>query len=229
MSENTPTPSSARPPKQTRTGLKSTGTRKAASKSNRSRAREFALQALYQHLVGGNDATAIDAFTRDLAGFHKADSAHYDALLHGCIEHAASMDALITPLLDRKMAEISPIEHATMWIGVYEFQNCLDVPWRVVLNECIELAKEFGGTDGHKYVNAVLNGLAPNCAPWKWRPTRPQARALPDPATAPLPPCPLNRSGLVSFLSTPSRHHVHKGPGRGRMPFHEVFHARRAH
>jgi 6,7-dimethyl-8-ribityllumazine synthase len=73
-------------------------------------------------------------------------------LLHGCIEHGADLDALITPLLDRKMAEISPIEHGTMWIGVYEFQHCLDVPWRVVLNECIELAKEFGGTDGHKYV-----------------------------------------------------------------------------
>jgi len=82
-------------------------------------------------------------------------------VLHGCINTAAELDALITPLLDRKMAEISPIEHATMWIGVYEFQHCLDVPWRVVLNECIELAKEFGGTDGHKYVNAVLNGLAP--------------------------------------------------------------------
>ena len=135
--------------------------RKAASKSNRSRAREFALQALYQHLVGGNAPEAIDAFTRDLAGFHKADSVHYDALLHGSIKLAAEMDALITPLLDRKMAEISPIEHAVMWIGVYEFQHCLDVPWRVVLNECIELAKEFGGTDGHKYVNAVLNGLAP--------------------------------------------------------------------
>ena len=161
MSENTPTPSSTRPPKQVRTGLKSTGTRKAASKSNRSRAREFALQALYQHLVGGNAPEAIDAFTRDLAGFHKADSVHYDALLHGCIKTAADLDALITPLLDRKMAEISPIEHATMWIGVYEFQHCLDVPWRVVLNECIELAKEFGGSDGHKYVNAVLNGLAP--------------------------------------------------------------------
>ncbi len=159
--ENTPTPSSARPPKQARTGLKSTGVRKAASKSNRSRAREFALQALYQHLVGGNAPEAIDAFTRDLAGFHKADSVHYDALLHGCINTAADLDALITPLLDRKMAEISPIEHATMWIGVYEFLHCLDVPWRVVLNECIELAKEFGGTDGHKYVNAVLNGLAP--------------------------------------------------------------------
>lgn len=159
--ENPSAAPSSRPPKQSRTGLKSTGTRKAASKSNRSRAREFALQALYQHLVGGNAPEAIDRFTRDLAGFHKADAVHYDALLHGCIANAADMDALITPLLDRKMAEISPIEHATMWIGVYEFQHCLDVPWRVVLNECIELAKEFGGTDGHKYVNAVLNGLAP--------------------------------------------------------------------
>ena len=147
--------------KQVRTGLTSTGARKATAKSNRSRAREFALQALYQHLVGRNEAAAIDAFTRDLAGFHKADAAHFDALLHGSIAHADAMDALITPLLDRKMAEISPIEHAVMWIGVYEFQHCLDVPWRVVLNECIELAKEFGGTDGHKYVNAVLNGLAP--------------------------------------------------------------------
>ena len=68
---------------------------------------------------------------------------------------------LITPLLDRKLGEISPIERASMWIGVYEFMHCMDVPWRVVLNECIELAKDFGGTDGHKYVNAVLGGLAP--------------------------------------------------------------------
>ena len=159
---HTPNLSPSQKPRQSRTGLKATGTRKAAAKSNRSRAREFALQALYQHLVGGNSPEAIDAFTRDLAGFHKADSAHYDALLHGCIGNAAELDTLITPLLDRKMGEISPIEHAVMWIGVYEFQHCLDVPWRVVLNECIELTKEFGGTDGHKYVNAVLNGLAPS-------------------------------------------------------------------
>lgn len=150
-----------RPPRQSRTGTTGTGARKAASKSTRSRAREFALQALYQHLVGGNDAAAIDAFTRDLAGFSKADTAHYDALLHGCIADAAEQDALITPLLDRPWRDISPIEHAVMWIGVYEFRRCADVPWRVVLNECIELTKEFGGTDGHKYVNAVLNGLAP--------------------------------------------------------------------
>lgn len=160
MTETTPS-SKTRPPKQSRTGLKANGTRKAASKSNRSRAREFALQALYQHIVGRNDAAAIDSFTRDLAGFHKADAAHYNAVLHGCINTADDLDALITPLLDRKLGEISPIERASMWIGVYEFMHCMDVPWRVVLNECIELAKEFGGTDGHKYVNAVLNGLAP--------------------------------------------------------------------
>jgi transcription antitermination protein NusB len=156
---------SERPARQSRTGLKSTGTRKAASKSGRTRAREFVVQAIYQYLVGGNDPESVDAFTRGLAGFHKADSAHYDALLHGCIEQAAELDALILPQLDRKLEEISPIERGVMWIGVYEFQHCADVPWRVVLNECIELAKEFGGTDGHKYVNAVLNGLAPRLRP----------------------------------------------------------------
>lgn len=135
--------------------------RKTSAKPPRSRAREFAVQALYQHLVGRQDAESIDQFTRGLSGFHKADAVHYDALLHGCIRESAELDALIVPLLDRKLAEISPIEHAVMWIGAYEFLHAADVPWRVVLNECIELAKEFGGTDGHKYVNGVLNGLAP--------------------------------------------------------------------
>ena len=82
----------------------------APVKNARRRAREFALQALYQHLVGRNDAESIDHFTRDLAGFHKADSVHYDALLHGCIEQSAELDALIIPLLDRKLEEISPVE-----------------------------------------------------------------------------------------------------------------------
>lgn len=139
--------------------------RKAADKSARTRAREFALQALYQHLVGRNEAGDIDAFTRDLAGFHKADSVHYDALLHGCVGQSAALDALITPMLDRPLAEISPIERSVLWIGAYEFQHCLDVPWRVVINECIELAKSFGGTDGHKYVNGVLHKLAADMRP----------------------------------------------------------------
>jgi transcription antitermination protein NusB len=139
--------------------------RKAADKSARTRAREFALQALYQHIVGRNPSDDIDAFTRDLAGFHKADSVHFDALLHGCIAQADDLDALIKPLLDRPLNELSPIERGVLWIGCYEFQHCPDVPWRVVLNEAIELAKSFGGTDGHKYVNGVLHQLADRLRP----------------------------------------------------------------
>ena len=136
------------------------------------------MQALYQVIVGRNPPEDVDSFTRELSGFHKADSVHFDALLHGCAAQAEALDAHILPLLDRKMAEISPIEHAVLWIGAYEMQYCLDIPWRVVINECIELAKEFGGTDGHKYVNAVLNGLAP------------KLRALEVAADKPVPPAP---------------------------------------
>ncbi len=134
---------------------------KAPVRSGRTRAREFAIQALYQHLVGKNTAADIDVFTRDLQGFSKADAAHYDALFHGCVTQADALDQKILPHLDRPLSEISPVEHAVMWLGAYELEHCLDVPWRVVLNEYIEQAKAFGGTDGHKYVNGVLNKLAP--------------------------------------------------------------------
>ena len=83
-----------RPPKQSRTGLTSTGARKAGSKSARSRAREFALQALYQHLIGKNQLEDIDSFTRDLAGFSKADTLHFSSLLKGCVE---ALPTLTTP------------------------------------------------------------------------------------------------------------------------------------
>jgi N utilization substance protein B len=167
---STPPPPTSRKPAQG-------GTRKSSAKSARSRAREFALQGLYQHLVGGSDVAVIDPFTRELQGFSKADAVHFDALLHGCIELGADLDALIVPLLDRELGQISPIEHGCMWIGAYEFLKCPDVPWRVVLNECIELAKDFGGTDGHKYVNAVLNGLAPKLRPLEVEADRGKARA----------------------------------------------------
>ena len=134
---------------------------KTAMRAARTRAREFAVQALYQHIVGKQATDEIDAFTRDLQGFSKADSVHFDALFRGCIEQSAAFDALIEPHLDRPWLEISPIEHVIMWMGVYEFKHCLDVPWRVIINEYIEQEKAFGGTDGFKYINAVLNKLAP--------------------------------------------------------------------
>ncbi|MEY3517633.1 MAG: hypothetical protein RLZ89_493 [Pseudomonadota bacterium] len=157
--------------------------RRASARAARTRARGFALQALYQIMVGGNPADEVDAFTRDLSGFHKADAVHFDALLHGCAAQAAALDALILPVLDRKLSELSPIEHAVLWIGVYELQHCIDIPWRVVLNECIDLAKEFGGTDGHKYVNAVLNQLAQQLREIEVQSER-QTAASPSPTAA---------------------------------------------
>lgn len=134
---------------------------KTALRAARSRAREFAVQALYQHLVGQQSTDEIDEFTRNLQGFSKADSVHYDALFRGCVAQAQQYDTLIEPHLDRPWMEISPIEHVIMWMGAYEFEHCLDVPWRVVINEYIEQAKAFGGTDGFKYINGILNQLAP--------------------------------------------------------------------
>jgi transcription antitermination protein NusB len=134
---------------------------KTAARAARTRAREFAIQALYQHLVGKQERGEIDEFTRNLQGFSKADSVHYDALFQGCVDTSAALDAQIEPHLDRPWPEISPIEHAIMWLGAYELKHCLDVPWRVVLNEYIEQAKAFGGTDGYKYINGILNKLAP--------------------------------------------------------------------
>lgn len=139
--------------------------RKASDKSARTRAREFAVQALYQVVVGQDSLSGIDAYTRELTGFHKADSVHFDALLQGCVAEREALDALLTPHLDRPVAELSPIEHIILWIGAYELSHCLDVPLRVVLNESIELAKSFGGTDGHKFVNGVLHPLAPKLRP----------------------------------------------------------------
>ena len=137
-------------------GRSPSGPRKAADKSARTRAREFALQALYQHLVGRNGANDIDSFTRDLIGFHKADAAHFDALLHGCIRAGDALDAMISPHLDRKLAEVSPIEHGALWIGAYELQHCPDVPWRVVINECIELPLRDGEVISRADLQACL-------------------------------------------------------------------------
>jgi N utilization substance protein B len=126
----------------------------------RRRAREFSLQGLYEWLVGRDDAAAIDAHMREQDGFAQADRVHFDALLHGCIDQAAGLDAQLARHVDRKTSELSPVEHAVLLIGAYELQHCLDIPYKVVINEGVELAKTFGGTDGHKYVNGVLDKLA---------------------------------------------------------------------
>ena len=144
--------------------------------SARRRSREFALQGLYEWLVGGAEPGVIDAHMREQDGFDAVDAVHFDALLHGCIAEAAGIDAVLARHVDRKTTELSPIEHGVLMIGVYELQHCLDVPYKVAINEGVELAKSFGGTDGHKYVNGVLDKCAAELRPvetQQGRPSRP--------------------------------------------------------
>lgn len=133
---------------------------KAAPRSARRQSRQVALQGLYQWLLTGDDAGAIDAHLRDQPGYAKCDQKHLELLLHGCIREAATLDALLSTHVDRPTKELSPIEHGALLIGCFELRECLDVPYRVVINEAVELTKGFGGTDGHKYVNGVLDRLA---------------------------------------------------------------------
>lgn len=141
-----------------------TGKRPAA-KSTRRRAREVALQGLYEWLISGAEPGVIDAHMREQEGFDKCDTAHFDALLHGCIAEAADLDAVLSRHVDRKTTELSPIEHGVLMIGAYELKHCIDVPYKVAINEAVELAKSFGGTDGHKYVNGVLDKAALDLRP----------------------------------------------------------------
>ena len=148
--QDTSTPPAGKPPKP---------------RSARRRSRELALQGLYEWLVSGTDAGVIDAHMHEQEGFDKADRAHFDALLHGCIAEAADLDSVLARHVDRKTTELSPIEHGVLMIGAYELKHCIEIPYKVAINEAVELAKSFGGTDGHKYVNGVLDKTAADLRP----------------------------------------------------------------
>jgi N utilization substance protein B len=131
------------------------------NRTPRHRAREFALQGLYQWLLNNEDANTVVNNIRAAHGFEKADADHFAALLYGAIKDSVALREAIAPLIDRGVAELSPIEHGVLLIGAYELKNNVEIPYRVVINEAVELTKSFGGIDGHKYVNGVLDKLAP--------------------------------------------------------------------
>jgi transcription antitermination protein NusB len=137
----------------------------AKPKSSRRRSREFALQGLYEWLVAASEPGLIDAHMREQDDFAKCDKAHFDMLLHGCIAEAAGLDEVLARHVDRRTNQLSPIEHGVLLIGVYELRHCIDIPYRVAINEAVELAKSYGGTDGHKYVNGVLDKAAADLRP----------------------------------------------------------------
>jgi N utilization substance protein B len=127
---------------------------------SRKLARSFTLQGIYAWLVGGADVTLIAANLAEDEQFKRADEAYFRILLYGVLKEEDLLNSHIGRFIDRKLTELSPIERGILLIGAYELLYCPDVPMRVVINEGVELAKSFGGTDGHKYINGVLDKLA---------------------------------------------------------------------
>ena len=131
-------------------------------KTSRRRSRELALQALYAWQLGGGDALEqLRALDEDA----HADKALAEALVRGVLERAAELQALIAPCLDREFSRLSPVERAILYIGAFELQAHPETPFKVVVNEAVELGKSFGGTGGHKFVNGVLEKLAGSLRP----------------------------------------------------------------
>ncbi|WP_182393611.1 MULTISPECIES: transcription antitermination factor NusB [unclassified Legionella] len=128
--------------------------------SGKRKARKLALQALYQWLMSGSDLNEIEAQFRIVNNMDKVDVEYFCRILHGVPAHVETLEASITPFLDRDITGLNPIELTVLRIGSFELLHCPEIPYKVVLDESISLTKEFGSQDGHRYVNGVLNSLA---------------------------------------------------------------------
>lgn len=135
---------------------------KAGGRSRGSRpvSRELCLRALYQRQLTGADLARLIALGEEDEIYPRANGAFFAALLTGVLAQAEALETALAPYLDRPVDQLSPIERGCLLIGAYELTHSLDVPYRVVINEAVELAKRYGGTEGHKYVNGVLDQLA---------------------------------------------------------------------
>lgn len=126
----------------------------------RSVARKLAMQALYQWQLTQQTASEIKQQfleSEDCAG---VDPEYFAEVLNSCIEEKDAIAEAVTPFLDRPLEQLDPVESAILMIGIYELRSRIDVPYRVVINEAVDLCKRFGATDAHKYVNAVLDRAA---------------------------------------------------------------------
>ena len=130
------------------------------AKSLRHRARELALQGIYEWRLSGKSARLIEKGTRDEKSLGRYDTEFFGQLLNGVIADHETLSAQIAPHLDRKLDELSPVEYSVLLLGAFELAQHPEIPYRVVINEAVELAKTFGGSDGHKFVNGVLDKLA---------------------------------------------------------------------
>ncbi|SRR5690554_1536252 len=131
-----------------------------ATPAARRKARHYAVQALYQWQMAGADLISIETEFRTDNDMSKVDLEYFNDVLHGIPREKSNIDEKVTPLLDRRLDEMTPVELAIVRLGAYEMIYRVDVPYKVVINEAIELTKKFGATDGHKFINGVLDKLA---------------------------------------------------------------------
>jgi N utilization substance protein B len=122
--------------------------------------RRLLVQALYQHQLAGHSRAELEAQFCRGEDFGSVDGDYFRALLAEILEEGAALDELLAPELDRPVAQLDPVERGILWLGSAELRHHLEVPVKVVINEAVELAKEFGAQDSHRYVNAVLDRLA---------------------------------------------------------------------
>ena len=126
----------------------------------RSQARRLAAQAIYQWQVAGQDVIDIVNQFLVVQDPQKFDVGYFRQLISGVANQCSALDQALSPFLDRPVERVDPVERAVLRLGAYELAHCADVPYRVVINEAVELAKTFGAEQGHRYVNGVLDQLA---------------------------------------------------------------------
>ena len=128
--------------------------------AQRRKARHFGLQALYQWTLSDASLVDIDAEFRVDNDFRHTDGENFQALLRGVMEDVESLEALFSPLLDRALDDLDPIERNLLRMGTFELKERIDVPYKVVINEAVSLAKKFGATESHRYINGILDKVA---------------------------------------------------------------------
>jgi len=126
----------------------------------RTRARELLLQALYQKQIAGHDCPELLSQFREQVAYQRVDQEFFEELLRAICDQQTELEQRIDVLIDRPLDQLDPVELGILLIGVYELQSRIDIPYRVVINECVNLARRFGAMDGHKYINACLDAAA---------------------------------------------------------------------
>ena len=136
---------------------------------NRRKSRELVLKAVYRGMINVSELKMIITDAKEDPDFIKADEAYFRQLLEGVTGKIEELDSQISTFIDRKLSELSPVEHAILRISSYELMFDSTIPYRVAINEGVELAKLYGGTDGHKYINGVLDKLAAVARPQEFK------------------------------------------------------------